>query len=295
VFAPQSQAWKLARIIPRQCETCQAHNPTTDPIRGPIEQIVVPPTIGDSVSIDIFEMPIATWGGEMFDAMAVCVDRNSGWMVATPQQRKGLTAKKVATGMYRDFWEPLGVPSIVTSDRGPQFAGSWWSTICAQIGIRRAYAQAYHHQANGRAEVIGRELKRHLRKLTDEEHANWVELLPLVRQHMHDIPGPTGLSPYEIVYGRQRPMKGLPYKPPIEAEDATRFFSRMEKLMAKVAEQLNEMHKKAAEYINEKRKNKSIYGVGEKVWYMRPQDKSANLQSKWVGPCEILRRVGQGS
>ncbi len=119
--------------------------------------------------------------------------------------------------MYRDFWEPLGVPSIVTSDRGPQFAGYWWSTICVQIGIRRAYVQAYHHQANGRAEVIGRELKRHFRKLTNEEHANWVELLPLIRQHMHDIPGPTGLSLYEIVYGRQRPMKGLPYKPPIEA------------------------------------------------------------------------------
>jgi hypothetical protein len=38
-----------------------------------------------------------------------------------------------------------------------------------------------------------------------------------------------------------------------------------------------------------------IYGIGEKVWYMRLQNKSANLQSKFVGPCEILRRVGQGS
>ncbi len=40
------------------------------------------------------------------------------------------------------------------------------------------------------------------------------------------------------------------------------------------------MHKKAAEYINEKRKNKPIYGIGKKIWYMRPQDKSKNLQSK---------------
>ncbi len=98
-------------------------------------------------------------GGEYFDAMAVCVDRNSGWMVTTTQQRKGLTAK----GCHKHVlnrWEPFGIPSIVTSDRGPQFATAWWNTLCAQVGVRRANAQAYHHQANGRAEVAGRELKK---------------------------------------------------------------------------------------------------------------------------------------
>ncbi len=71
--------------------------------------------------------------------MAVCVDRNSGWMVETPQQRKGLTAKKVAIDMFRNWWEPFGIPSIITSDRGPQFAAAWWNTLCAQGGVRRAY------------------------------------------------------------------------------------------------------------------------------------------------------------
>jgi hypothetical protein len=156
-FAPGSQAEKLAETIPGQCETCQAHNPTNLQLKGTIEPSIVPPTLGESVSIDIFDMPNATWNGESFDAMAVCVDRGSGWTVAVPQLRKGLTAKKVAIAMYRDWWEPFGIPSIITSDRGPQFAGAWWTTICAQVGIRRAYSQAYHHQANGRAEVIGRD------------------------------------------------------------------------------------------------------------------------------------------
>jgi hypothetical protein len=56
-----------------------------------------------------------------------------------------------------------------------------------------------------------------------------VELLPVVRQRMHDVPGPTGITPYEIVYGRHTPLKGLPYKPPTEVDDAVRFFVRMEK------------------------------------------------------------------
>ncbi len=56
-----------------------------------------------------------------------------------------------------------------------------------------------------------------------------MELLPVVRQRMHDVPGPTGITPYEIVYGRHTPLKGLPYKPPTEVDDAVRFFVRMEK------------------------------------------------------------------
>ncbi len=52
------------------------------------------------------------------------VDRGSGWTVAVPQQRKGLTAKKVAIAMYRDWWEPFGILSIITSDIGQQFAGA---------------------------------------------------------------------------------------------------------------------------------------------------------------------------
>jgi hypothetical protein len=111
--------------------------------------------------------------------------------------------------MYRDWWEPFGVPSIITSDKGPQFAGACWTTICAQIGIRRAYSQAYHHQANFRAEVIGREFKKQLRKITLKMNANWVELLPLVRNQMHDIPGQTGLSTYEIVYGRKKTFERI--------------------------------------------------------------------------------------
>ncbi len=46
----------------------------------------------------------------------------------------------------------------------------------------------FAHQANGGAEVIRRKFKKQLRKTTDEINANWVELLPLVRNQMHDVP-----------------------------------------------------------------------------------------------------------
>ena len=71
--------------------------------------------------IDTFEMPNVAWDGKEFDCMAVCVDRHSGWCVVTPHTRKGLTAKVVAMEMYTKWWDLMGIPSIITSDKGPQF------------------------------------------------------------------------------------------------------------------------------------------------------------------------------
>ena len=57
--------------------------------------------------------------------------------------------------------------------------------------------------------------------------ASWVELLPKALPVIHDTPGESGLSPYEVVFGRHRPMAGLPYRPLREAQDARVFMERM--------------------------------------------------------------------
>ena len=151
-------------------------------------------------------MPEIKWRGVNYNCMMVCVDRLSGWMLVTPHDKAGLTAEVAARTMVERWWQPFGVPSIVTSDQGPQFAGAFWRTLCAQLGIQQAFAQAYHPQANGRAEVAGKTFKTWLRKISEEEKSCWVELIPHVLSKYHDMPGVSGLSPYEIVYGRQRPL-----------------------------------------------------------------------------------------
>ena len=130
--------------------------------------------------------------------MIVCVDRESGWMMVSSFQSKGLTTEKAATDMFTKWWLPFGISSIITSDQGPQFAGSFRKTLCALFGVRSAYSQAYNPQANGRAEVAGKIFKTFLRKIAEEEHECWVQLIPHVLCKYHDIPGPTGLSPYQI-------------------------------------------------------------------------------------------------
>jgi hypothetical protein len=240
-------------------------------------------------------MPKTKFEGQEYDCMAVCVDRLSGWTVVTPHKRKGLTAKVVAKEMFTRWFEPFGLPTVVTSDQGPQFSGAWWQTMCGCMGIRSAKAQAYHHQANGRAEVQGKEFKIWLRKLCDELDANWVEILPLVRRKFHNIPGQSGLSPYEIVFGRNMPLAGLPLPISREAEEASDFFARMSKLDEEIAEKLNALHLQRFETLNSQRAEKPILNIGQKVWFLRPANLESNLKSRWLGPCEVRKRTGQDS
>ena len=213
MFFRTKNAHALAMKIHRNCETCQACNPPRKPLQLKIEPTPIPNTIMSSVSIDLFRMPEITFEGVVYNAFACCVDRLSGWMVATPHHLRGLKASDVAKAMYNSWWSPHGIPSIICSDRGPHFAGSWWRAMCSHLGVRHGYAIAYHHASNGRAEVAGSQIQSKLRKL-HSEGISWIEGLQRAIRHIHDIPGEGGLSPYEILYGRHRPYAGVPYQPP---------------------------------------------------------------------------------
>ncbi len=126
--------------------------------RGPwkchLRAAPVPPYIMDSVSVDLFAMPLVEFEGQEFGAIFVCACRTSGYIIAEACQSTEVTAEKLAKMMWK-HWDIFGIPSVVTSDGGPHFIGGWWQTLCAHFGVRIAYAQAYHHQANGFAEVAG--------------------------------------------------------------------------------------------------------------------------------------------
>jgi len=67
--------------------------------------------------------------------------------------------------MIRHWLTVFGVPTSISSDRGPQFTGGWFKAMCALLGIRHAKTVAYHSRSNGRAEVAGRQVFEKIRKI----------------------------------------------------------------------------------------------------------------------------------
>ena len=123
-FPPGYAARQLAEQIKKGCGVCQRTEPPNWQVAQKIDVTPIPPKIFFSVSIDIFSLPVSSWQGQEFDCLVLCVDRLSGWMVAKPSLKLGLTAEKAAHLMLDDGWNIFGVPSIVTSDQGPHFAGA---------------------------------------------------------------------------------------------------------------------------------------------------------------------------
>ena len=122
---------------------------------------------------------------------------------------KGLTADKVAREWADRHMVDFGVPDVITSDNGPQYASCIWRKLHSLQGTRLAYGHAYRAQTNGHAEVTGKRLDDAIRKMSTELKKPWTEVVNQAIIAYNDTPGPTGYSPYEVVFGRKRLNGGI--------------------------------------------------------------------------------------
>ena len=146
-----------------------------------------------------------------------------------------------------------------------------------------------------REEKVQQKIMEVLHKIHVSDQIRCVEALPQALDKIHDVKGEGGLSPYEILFGRQRPLAGIPYQPPKECEDAREFFERMHQLDQKISDTLNMTHQKSSSRENSKRKLKASFSPGDKVWYRRPPGSGGKMDSRWLGPALVKIRIGAQS
>ena len=97
-WAERGEAKKFAKVVMGDCVVWQK---CTRPTRFKIciEHTPIPPALMYSVSPDMFQLHKFTYLGSEYDCMVVCVDLNSGWIVAILCLYRGLTGAKVANLM----------------------------------------------------------------------------------------------------------------------------------------------------------------------------------------------------
>ncbi|KAJ8417711.1 hypothetical protein AAFF_G00225540 [Aldrovandia affinis] len=171
-------------------------------VKAPLEQFTVPERRFDHVNVDLVG-PLPPSGG--FTHLLTMVDRTTRWPEVVPLS--GTTTAEVVRGFIGTWIARFGVPSDLSSDRGPQFTSQLWTSITQQLGISLHRTAAYHPQANGLCERFHRSMKAALK--VDLQGNSWIDRLPWVMLGLRTAPKEDLLSSSaELVYGQALRVPG---------------------------------------------------------------------------------------
>jgi hypothetical protein len=149
------------------------------------------------VGLDVVHMP-SCQGKEY---LVVARDDLSGWVEARALARA--TSEAVAKFLWEDVVCRHGCFGRLVVDGGPENKAHV-AEFVKRYGIRRVRVSVYHPQANGMIERGHRPITEALACMTEGGRKNWVKTLPAVlladRTTVH---GPTGKTPFFMVYGRE--------------------------------------------------------------------------------------------
>ena len=300
--------WRYAKLN-RHCNDCavcratknQNHSTVRNPVYTAIREAPM-----RSNAMDVFAMPEVTVEGGKYDCIISAVDRHSGYIVALPGKKSknkdkkdkhavGLQVKTVAKAMNRHCLTIFDVPAVICSDRGSQFVGSWFKSMCKHKGIRHAKTVAYYSRSNGRSEVAGRQIFENFRQLHIKEpgrnpfHSLWGFL-----QAFHDLPGPGGLSPHCISFLRDGVSRTLGWMNHGKvAQDADAMMTETDVTAAKVCKSLHDEHERRAKYFKKGKMHK--YSLKDTVWVERHHKDvlTRHRQQSWYIPGVMVRKIRQ--
>ena len=180
------------------CQRSKVHRHT----KAPLAHFLVPERRFDHVNLDLVG-PLPTSQG--FTHLLTMVDRTTRWPEAVPLV--STAAADVARAFIITWVARFGIPSDISSDRGPQFTSGLWNTVAESLGTKLHRTTAYHPQANGLCERFHRSMKAALRASLKD--GNWVDRLPWVMLGLRTAPKEDlQASSAELVYGQPLRVPG---------------------------------------------------------------------------------------
>lgn len=92
------------------------------------------------------------------------------------------------TFCWRNLVCRFGIPHIIVTDNGTQFASQKVKDFCQSLKIMQLFASVEHPQTNGQAEAANKVVLDRLKKRLDKAKGSWVDHLCNVLWSYHMTP-----------------------------------------------------------------------------------------------------------
>ena len=134
--------------------------------------------------------------------MIVAVDYFTKWIEAEPLNN--ISGRSVQKFLWRNLVCRFGIPRVLVSDNGRQFADSFLQGWCAELGIRQHFTSVGHPQANGQVENVNKTILHGLKTRIESAQTGWIDELPTILWAYRTTPRTaTQETPFALTYGAE--------------------------------------------------------------------------------------------
>jgi len=287
---------EIAEFVGR-CLICQQVKIEHQRPAGPMQRIELPEWKWEHVTMDFVTGLPKTRG--FHDAIWVIVDRltKSAHFLAI---RTTLPLEGLAKLYIEEIVRLHGVPVSIISDRDPRFTSRFWGSLQQALGTRLKFSTAFHPQTDGQSERTIQTLEDMLRACTLDWAGHWDEHLPLIEfAYNNSYHSSIGMAPYEALYGR-------PCRSPVCWSDVGERQLVGPEIVQMYAEKVDVIRQRLAtaqsrqKSYADRRRRELRFEVGDHVFLkISPSrgvmrfGKKGKLSPRYVGPFEILERIGE--
>ena len=132
----------------------------------------------------------------------VITDIFTKYTIACPTRDQ--TAETVAKTLVKEWFQKLGIPQKIHSDRGKCFESKIIQQLCSIYKIKKTRTTPYYPQGNSQCERFNRSMHDLLKCLEKEQKLRWPEhLQQLIFMYNCTPHATTGYSPYFLFFGQE--------------------------------------------------------------------------------------------
>ena len=278
------------------CRVCQNTKGSPGSKRSPLK--IISASFNEIVPID-HQKVCQTKSGNT--GILVIIDHFTKFVEVAPCSE--YTAEETCD-ILLNFWRARhGVPIFIQSDNGIQFAAHMTQEFLAAAKTVQVFSNTYKLRCNGLVERQNQTLAHLLRVFCSRHMDDWDKFLPqVVGAYNSTRHATTGVSPYMLLTGHERPMPLIYFFPEFETEKVSPFqyvwrtIERQQHLNELFRANTQPAQLRQKKHFDKHCKGPKAFEVGDWVWvFCRtiPAGGTAKLLRGWRGPFRVIE-VHQG-